>query len=143
MSEEVGETFEEDLKVITEWESGGEKFRLINLGAGPDQLQVMNIGADEWKRERGHYEWGVLTHHIKKLSDELKKKNDMILRAYVMDARINGKKYNPFLQDIVDEFPELINEDDFMDAKRHTKIAINEGYEKILKDLDNEDTGQT
>lgn len=57
--------FVENITVFDEWVSGGESFRLINPGAGPDKLQVLREGI--WVDEQRHYEWGVLTSRLKSL----------------------------------------------------------------------------
>jgi len=51
--------------IIDEWEAGGDKYRLVNLGDGPDVLQIL-VG-DEWREETECYRWGSLTHRIKEL----------------------------------------------------------------------------
>ena len=58
-----GETFEVNLVVIDSWKSSLEHYRLVNLGAGPDQLQVSNDGKD-WREESEHFKWGVMTSRI-------------------------------------------------------------------------------
>jgi len=62
----MGEGFVENIKVLSEWEAGGELFRLVNLGAGPDVLQVNKHGL--WVKESECYEWGVITKRVAKLS---------------------------------------------------------------------------
>ncbi len=63
---EHGETFVVNLTVIDEWEVGGDNYRLVNLGAGPDQLQILDNGV--WREESVCYQWPVLTHRIKDLA---------------------------------------------------------------------------
>jgi hypothetical protein len=62
----MAEGFIEKIVFEYEWTSGGEQFRLIDVGAGPMRLQVLKDG--EWVKESEHYEWGVLTHRIKSLA---------------------------------------------------------------------------
>lgn len=67
---EAGETFVENLRVYDEWESGGERFRLVNHGAGPDELQVRGMGVDDkgWRPETSCYVHGVLCARIRRLA---------------------------------------------------------------------------
>lgn len=57
--------FIEKLTIIDQWESSSESFRLVNLGAGPDILQILYNG--NWREESLCYRWGVLTSRIKSL----------------------------------------------------------------------------
>jgi hypothetical protein len=68
-----GETFTQNLTIIDEWESGGQPMRLVNLGAGPDQLQTINkdIGDTDWRPERSCYVHGVLCGRVKELRDQI------------------------------------------------------------------------
>jgi hypothetical protein len=59
------DSFVERIAVFDEWKSGGETFRLMNPGAGPDRLQVLK--EENWVDEKSHYEWGVLTNRFKSL----------------------------------------------------------------------------
>lgn len=59
------DSFVVNVTVFDEWESGGERFRLINQGAGPDKLQVFKNS--EWVEEKECYKWGVLTSRVKEL----------------------------------------------------------------------------
>ena len=65
------DTFERIITIIDEWESGGDKFRLVNLGAGPDRLQILDNG--KWKEESNCFKWGVLTNRIKMLKNSITK----------------------------------------------------------------------
>lgn len=62
----MNESFEENIKVLSEWSDEYEEFRLVNLGAGPYQLQVKKF--DEWVKEKRCFEWGVLCHQLIKLT---------------------------------------------------------------------------
>lgn len=57
------EGFVENVTVFDEWKSGGESFRLVNLGAGPDRLQVLKEGT--WVDEKEHYKWDVTVNRLK------------------------------------------------------------------------------
>jgi len=57
------ETFEINLKIISEWESQQEKYRLVNLGAGPDLIQEKI--ENEWVEVKIYYKWGIATNRIK------------------------------------------------------------------------------
>ena len=59
------EAHPEGLKVLTEWKTSNENFRLIEREAGPLVLQVQQENS-EWKQEKGCYEHAVLTSHIAK-----------------------------------------------------------------------------
>lgn len=61
----MADAFVENIVVFDEWESGGEIFRLMNPGAGPDKLQILREG--KWVDEQSHYEWGVITKRLKML----------------------------------------------------------------------------
>ncbi len=69
-AKECGDTFEEVITVLSEWNTTNDKFRLVNVGAGPDQLQVMEDG--KWVEEKSYYRWGVLTSRVKVLEERLK-----------------------------------------------------------------------
>lgn len=64
------DTFKEQVKTLDEWRSGDEDFRLVDLGAGPTQLQIKQSGA--WIKEKDHYSWGVLISRIKFLKENRK-----------------------------------------------------------------------
>ena len=67
------DAFIESITVIDDWESGKERFRLINKGAGPDELQIFDNG--KWRKESRCYEWGIVSSRIKQLkskTDEVK-----------------------------------------------------------------------
>jgi hypothetical protein len=49
-------------RIIDEWVSGGEEFRLVDCGAGPKSLRVLRGGI--WVEESGHYVHGVLCNRI-------------------------------------------------------------------------------
>ncbi len=55
-------TFIENLEILDEWEVPHEKYRLVNLGAGPDQVQEFVDG--EWKKVSSCYQWGIVTRRI-------------------------------------------------------------------------------
>jgi hypothetical protein len=61
-----GDTFMERITVIDEWDNSHERFRLINKGAGPDELQVRDglSGDSAWRRESSQYVHGVLCNRI-------------------------------------------------------------------------------
>lgn len=65
------ETFEINLKIISEWESQQEKYRLVNLGAGPDLIQEKI--ENEWVEVKIYYKWGIATNRIKSLEAKLSK----------------------------------------------------------------------
>ena len=74
----VGETFEINLTVLDEWEvSGGKKYRLVDLGAGPDQLQ--EFVDNDWKQVSHCYQWGIVTHRI----TDLKRKMSIIYKMVI------------------------------------------------------------
>lgn len=51
-----------DVSIVDEWASGGDRFRLVNLGAGPDELQLLRDGM--WVPESPQYVHGVLCARI-------------------------------------------------------------------------------
>jgi len=57
--------FVDNITIIDEWECSGEKFRLVNYGAGPDRLEINKCG--NWERERDCYSWSIVTNRIKSL----------------------------------------------------------------------------
>jgi hypothetical protein len=57
--------FVQKITVVDEWESGGQNFRLVDLGAGPYQLQLMRDGS--WVPESAHFVHCVLCERIVKL----------------------------------------------------------------------------
>jgi len=63
----LGTSFSESTTIKDQWESGGEQFRLIDIGAGPLLLQVMDNG--EWRAERPHYALGVLCDRLEEKLD--------------------------------------------------------------------------
>lgn len=73
------DSFVEDITVIDEWQVDNDRYRLVNLGAGPDRLQIFTsyynkddvIYKQVWEDERSFYNVAVLTRRIK----ELKKDN--------------------------------------------------------------------
>jgi hypothetical protein len=65
-TKEVLEGFEEDLQIINSWESGSDKYRLVNLGAGPNQLQIFENG--KWREESVQYRWSAMSNRIKHLT---------------------------------------------------------------------------
>lgn len=65
------ESFIEKITIIDEWESSGEKFRIVNFGAGPDRLQIFIN--NEWKDEKEYYKNGVFTSRISMLIREINK----------------------------------------------------------------------
>lgn len=77
------ETFEINLKVLDEWVAGDEKFRLVYLGSGPNQLQIHRLG--EWVEESAHFRWGLITARLLKLKSKL---DDVDIGSRV-------EKYNP------------------------------------------------
>ena len=58
-------TFSPNLTVIDEWKAGGDKYRLVNLGAGPDQIQIQDDSG--WREESQCYQWSTVTHRIAEL----------------------------------------------------------------------------
>jgi len=62
----MSDTFIEKISVLDEWSISDEDFRLVDKGAGPNELQVMRNGV--WKSEKSFYTHSVLTHRIKELS---------------------------------------------------------------------------
>jgi hypothetical protein len=69
---EHGEGFEVKLTVIDAWTAGGN-YRLVNLGAGPYQLQIYDNG--EWREESVQYRWSAVTHRIEELKKTLSSLN--------------------------------------------------------------------
>ena len=69
MSDEIGETFIERLEILDEWQVGNEKYRLVNLGAGPDQIQEFIVG--EWKEMSPCYRWSTVTQRIVQLKNSI------------------------------------------------------------------------
>ena len=63
----MADGFTEKITVLDEFDAGGESFRLVNKGAGPDELQVKKDG--EWVAETDHYVHGLLTRRVKELSE--------------------------------------------------------------------------
>jgi len=68
----MSETFERKITVLGEWEAGGQPYRLVNLGAGPDELQTINplVGDEDWRPETSCYVHGILTSRIAQLEQE-------------------------------------------------------------------------
>jgi len=64
------ETFAQRITVKDEWESGGQRYRLVNLGAGPDELQTINplTNDTDWRPETRCYVHGVLCSRIASLA---------------------------------------------------------------------------
>jgi len=60
--------FDEKITVIDEWKDGNESFRLVDLGAGPKELQVEQLGT--WMPEQSQYIHGVLCSRIEMLSND-------------------------------------------------------------------------
>ena len=60
-------TFVEKIKVTDQWGSGGEKFRLVDRGAGPSELQIERDG--RWVAESPQYIHGVLCARIEFLAN--------------------------------------------------------------------------
>lgn len=56
--------FEKTTTVLDEWTSEGESFRLVDLGAGPQELQIEKSG--KWVPEQSFYIHGILCHRIAK-----------------------------------------------------------------------------
>ena len=63
-------TFVEKLEIKDEWEISAEKYRLVDLGTGPQQLQVLR--GDIWIKESACYEWSTLTSRIESLKNSQK-----------------------------------------------------------------------
>lgn len=64
-----GGTFDSSEIIIDEWETQtGDKYRLINFGAGPDVLQIWENDA-QWALEKEHFKWGSITHRIRMLKN--------------------------------------------------------------------------
>ena len=57
--------FKINLKVLDEWVSQIDRFRLVDLGAGPVELQVQQDG--EWVPEQSYFKWGIVTHRLLEL----------------------------------------------------------------------------
>ncbi|MCG8431385.1 MAG: hypothetical protein MJA29_09465 [Candidatus Omnitrophica bacterium] len=68
----VSDGFIEELTIIDEWEVPNEKYRLVNLGAGPDRLQEFIEG--DWQEVSRCYEWGIVTKRIAQLKELTEKK---------------------------------------------------------------------
>ena len=66
--------------VLDEWETKGELFRLVDVGAGPIELQTLNpfIPGDKWKPELRHYIHAVLCARIIELSNSSTNKQKLI-----------------------------------------------------------------
>lgn len=89
------DSFIEKIKIIDSWECSNEKFRLVNLGAGPNQLQIFKQG--KWVRESVCYEWGVLIDRVKQLKS--------LLKGISKDE--NGKSVNDNTKDLFRECYEV------------------------------------
>jgi hypothetical protein len=61
------DSYPQKLEVISEWTAGGENFRLVDLGAGPMQLQIKRHGA--WVPESQQYIHSILCSRISCLSN--------------------------------------------------------------------------
>lgn len=61
-------SFIEELKILDSWESENEKFRIVNLGMGPDRLEVFKKG--EWHKELACYEWDVVISRLLHLKND-------------------------------------------------------------------------
>jgi hypothetical protein len=78
MCENCGDSFVENITIIDEWIVGQDKYRLVNLGAGPDRLQIFQTYYDRdkliykqsWRDERDWYSTAVLTRRVKELKSE-------------------------------------------------------------------------
>ena len=62
------DTFTEEITVLDEWKTKTEKFRLVNKGMGPDELQVFKNY--KWVPETECYVHSILTRRIKELIKE-------------------------------------------------------------------------
>jgi len=64
-----GDTFTERISVKDEWEACGQKYRLVDLGAGPRELQTINPLTNDvdWRPERPCYVHGILCSRIEEL----------------------------------------------------------------------------
>ena len=60
------------ITIKDEWETGGEKFRLVARSAGPLELQTINPHTNDtdWKPERDHYVHAILCARIVHLSND-------------------------------------------------------------------------
>ncbi len=54
--------FVQNVKIIDQWESGGEHFRLVDIGAGPYELQRKS--GKSWQKENEIFVHGILGHCI-------------------------------------------------------------------------------
>ena len=71
------EGFIEKITVLDEWETSSDQYRLVNKGAGPDELQIMDDGA--WRPESRCYVHSTLTSRIKKLSEKTTELQDFAI----------------------------------------------------------------
>lgn len=78
-----GDIFIENITIIDEWQVREDRYRLVNLGAGPDRLQTLVPYYDSnklsfkdvWRDEKDWYSTAILIRRIK----ELKKENDFLI----------------------------------------------------------------
>ena len=63
----MGDTYKEEITVINRWETRHDIYRLVNKGAGPDELQILDCG--KWRPESSCYIHGVLCHRISSLAN--------------------------------------------------------------------------
>ena len=57
----------ESITVKDEWESNGDKYRLVNKGAGPMELQILD--GQDWRAESSCYVHGILCDRIISYAD--------------------------------------------------------------------------
>lgn len=63
----MSDTFTPKIELIDIWYTGSDNYRLINKGAGPDELQILSSDY-EWVPESLHFVHGVLCNRIKELN---------------------------------------------------------------------------
>ncbi len=66
LGEYMNEGFVINISIIDQWKSQNDTYRLVNLGAGPDTLQVLKN--EEWVEETQCYVHSELCNRIKTLS---------------------------------------------------------------------------
>lgn len=100
------DNFTEKLTIISQWNAGGELFRLVNLGAGPDQLQIKVNG--EWKEESNQFKWGSSTNRIKSLEKNANTKDILLnqLRHYLHNIKFikDREKWDNKAIELINEY---------------------------------------
>ena len=69
------DAFVENIKVLDSWttDGGNKAYRLVDKGAGPNMLQIIDGDATEWRDESSYYVHGMLCQrilHLRKLIEQ-------------------------------------------------------------------------